>query len=180
MALSLMGKTISHYRIIAKLGEGGMGAVYRAQDLTLGREVALKFLPSGMAADDQARKRLLKEAQAASRLALQAVERQVRLHPDDVRAMYLGSLALCSLGDRERSLEWAARALAMELDESSVLYNIACTYAQLGEKDRAIACLDKALHQGFGHKEWILNDPDFHSLRDHPRFQILLQQLSAK
>ena len=64
----MIGQTISHYRIQAKLGEGGMGAVYRAQDLSLGRDVALKFLPADMAADPQARKRLLKEAQAASRL----------------------------------------------------------------------------------------------------------------
>ena len=66
--LNLIGKTVSHYCILAKLGEGGMGTVYRAQDLTLGRETALKFLSPEMAADPQARKRLLKEAQAASRL----------------------------------------------------------------------------------------------------------------
>src|ERR1700761_982727 len=67
-ARAVIGETVSHYKILDKLGEGGMGAVYRAEDLILHREVALKFLPPRLAADPEARARLLKEAQTASRL----------------------------------------------------------------------------------------------------------------
>ena len=64
----MVGQSISHYKLVEKLGEGGMGVVYKAQDTKLNRQVALKFLPRENLDEEEVKARLIREAQAAAAL----------------------------------------------------------------------------------------------------------------
>jgi len=114
------------------------------------------------------------EAEATERRALRLTERHIELHPDDPRALYLGAGILARMGDHERSLEWARRALAIDPDESGILYNVACVYALLGRTEDAIGCLEKVMTHGTFYKNWAAKDSDLDSLRADPRFQAIL------
>jgi non-specific serine/threonine protein kinase len=116
------------------------------------------------------------EAEATRRQALRLAEKHSEVHPDDARALYLGAGILCQLGDRARSREWAARALAMDPEETATLYNVGCVYALLGETEEAIDCLEKVLAHGAFYKGWAEKDSDLDSLRSHRRFQALLKE----
>jgi serine/threonine protein kinase/Tfp pilus assembly protein PilF len=117
------------------------------------------------------------EAEAARLRGLRLAEKHLRLNPDDARALYLGAGAWLQTGDHERSLDWANRALAIDPDEPLTLYNVACNYSLLGQAEEAIDCLERAVQHGYRHKQWLEHDSDLDALREHPRFQALLQKL---
>ena len=117
------------------------------------------------------------EADAILRQAVKLAERHLELNPEDVRALYLGAAGMMELGEREKALEWVGRALVLDPEDSGVLYNSACVYALGGRTEEAIKLLDKAIDNGFGHREWLENDTDLDSLRADPRFEALLKKL---
>jgi tetratricopeptide (TPR) repeat protein len=105
-------------------------------------------------------------AQLAAARALERVRRHVALNPDDARALCLGSNMLAEQGRVEEALEWAERALAISPDDVGTLYNTACVFSMVGDKERALANLTRAVDLGWAMRAWIVNDPDFDGIRD--------------
>jgi serine/threonine protein kinase/Tfp pilus assembly protein PilF len=114
------------------------------------------------------------EATATEQRALKLIEKYIDSHPDDPRSLYLGAGILARMGHHERSFDWASRALAIDSEETSILYNVACVYALLGRTEEALACLGKAMTHGTFFKNWAAKDSDLDSLRTDSRFQALL------
>jgi serine/threonine protein kinase/Flp pilus assembly protein TadD len=103
--------------------------------------------------------------------------KHLELNPDDSRALCLGAANLAAVGDADRAVEWAGRGLAIDPEDPMTLYNVACVYALGGRKEASLACLQKAVDNGFGHKEWVQHDTDLETLRGDPRFQQLVDAM---
>lgn len=118
--------------------------------------------------------------EAAARIipkTIELVEAQLEAYPDDTRALYLGAGALVFSGQKEKGLEWARRAVAVDPTDTGTLYNVACIYSREGMKDDAMGYLEKAVANGFAQKAWIEHDDDLTALHDMPRYKALLNRM---
>src|SRR5437868_5310888 len=113
----------------------------------------------------------------AARQGIKLADTHLELNPDDARAWYLSAAALMRVGQRDQALERGHRAFAIDPEDAGVLYNLACNYALAGLSKEAIDHLAKALQNGFGQREWLVNDSALDPIRNDPRFQALLQKL---
>ncbi|MDQ6769933.1 MAG: protein kinase [Gemmatimonadota bacterium] len=118
------------------------------------------------------------EANAARRRAVKLIEQRLDLNPDDARAYNLGATTLMKLGNIPRALEFATMSLSIEPDDPLILYNVACMYALMDKREDALAHLERAVHNGFGHKQAMANDPDLESIRRTPWFQAIVQAMT--
>ncbi|HEY0242108.1 MAG TPA: protein kinase [Gemmatimonadaceae bacterium] len=117
------------------------------------------------------------EAHTIYRRQTRLVAEHLELNPDDPRAAILGAVAHAALKEEKQSVEYAERAIAADPDDPMLLYNVACTYAQLGRTDDALGTLEQAVDRGYGDKAWMEHDGDLEPLRATPRYQAIVQAM---
>jgi adenylate cyclase len=115
------------------------------------------------------------ERDAANRRGVMLIEERLELNPDDARAWNLGGVILATLNETEKAIEFMRTSVTIDPDDPQLLYNVACTYAVMGRTEDALTSLEHAVDKGYGHKDWLLHDPDFESLRETPRFKAIVE-----
>jgi TolB-like protein/tetratricopeptide (TPR) repeat protein len=114
------------------------------------------------------------ERTSAQARTLDAIERRLKTTPDDARALCFGSMNLWESGQRDKAQRWVERALAAQPEDALNHYNVACAFANMGEIDKAIDCLERSIQKGMAQMDWITHDSDLDPLRGDPRFKALL------
>lgn len=114
---------------------------------------------------------------ALTRRALPSALAEIAGDPENGRALYLAAGMQVRLGDLEGGRRNLEAALRLQPDDFGTLYNAACTYAQMGEGERALDLLERAISAGHGFREWIEHDPDLDNLRGLPRYREILARL---
>ncbi len=117
------------------------------------------------------------EAASSRRRGVAIAEDHLNLNPDDARGLYMGANGLVALGEHEKGLDWARRALALEPDDSMVIYNVACIYSLAGRAAEALDCIERAVDAGLTQRGWLEHDSNLDLIRNEPRFQALLKRL---
>jgi len=117
-----------------------------------------------------------KQEEMKARLAsLELIQRHLDMNPHDTRALYVGANQMCAVGDKDKGLELAERALGQDDKEPVVLYNVACFYSIQGDLEQAMELLARAVELGWGDRAWLETDSDLDPLRADPRFIALLE-----
>ena len=108
-------------------------------------------------------------------MVFQRSENNLRDYPENQRALYLGAGSMTVTGELDRGRRWVERAMAIDDTDMATRYNVACYYANVGDIDKALDCLEGSIIA----KEWIEHDPDMDPLRDHPRYQAVMDSLRS-
>lgn len=119
----------------------------------------------------------VEEAQATAQRGIGLAQQHLELNSKDARAIYLACGSMIQLGMYQQAMQWSEKALAIDPNDPMINYNVACCYAQAGEPDKALDCLEKARGSGSLSAGWLKNDSDLFSLHDLPRFKQLLAEL---
>jgi len=121
----------------------------------------------------------LDKAMQTARHGIAIAQQHLALAPNDARAIYLASGSMIQLGMYKEAVEWAERALRIDPQDPIINYNVACCYAQAGEAEKAMDCLEKARRSGTVSLGWLKNDSDLVALMGNLRFQKMIKELEA-
>ncbi len=117
------------------------------------------------------------ERLVASRKLLQLLEQHLELHPEDSRALLIAASFYAQLGNPEKASTHIARGMAVDPEDPIVLYNVACTFVDLGRIPEALDALERSVRSGYGNKAWLEHDGDLDPIRNEPRYLALVRAM---